>query len=55
MTSWSSIVKTATGTSGAMVLEMDENEVDVSVVVAGVAGVAGVAANTESDEIGIVR
>ena len=32
--SWSSIVKTATGTSGAMMLEMDETDVDGSVVVA---------------------
>lgn len=39
MTSWSSIVKTATGTSGAIVLEMDENEVEESVAVAVVVAV----------------
>ena len=34
VTSWSSMVKTATGTSGAIVLETDENEVEESVAVA---------------------
>ena len=49
--SWSSIVKTATGTSGAMMLEKDENEVDGSVVVTVVAVARLFVA---SDGIGIV-
>ena len=49
------MVKTATGTSGAMVLEMDENEVEESVVVAAGIAVVDVARWLGvSDGIGIV-